>query len=150
MTGYSLFVDGSDKIVIKDSGERMEFESGMVRQPDDDKIDYTLLFPKNGVSMLIRWAKHLTNGAKKYAARNWEKANTEEELERFRQSAFRHFVSWLNGEEDEDHAAAIYFNIQGAELVGDRLKKQMAEQVDCPNAVVGPVTNPFYTRKFDR
>ena len=137
-------------MMIKDSGERMEFESGMVRQPDDDKIDYTLLFPEKGVSMLIRWAKHLTNGAKKYEARNWEKANSKEELQRFRQSACRHFVDWIMGKEDEDHAAAVFFNIQGAEYVGDKLKKQMAEQVDCPNVMVGPVTNPFYTRKFGR
>jgi hypothetical protein len=45
------------------------------------------------------------------------KARGLEEYERFRESAFRHFLQWFNGETDEDHAAAVYFNINGAEYV---------------------------------
>ena len=42
---------------------------------------------------------------------NWKKLNTPDDLERFKESAFRHFLSWLNGEKDEDHAMACVFNI---------------------------------------
>lgn len=99
---------------IRDSGERMEFESGMVRDVATDKINYLLIFDG---PMLDRWAAHLTAGAKKYSARNWMLASGPEEYERFRESAARHFRQWLAGETDEDHAAAVFFNINGAEYV---------------------------------
>ena len=105
---------------IKDSGERMEFESGMVRDITEDKTLWHLTFDG---PMFYRWAEHLTGGAKKYDARNWMKANGEAELERFKESAFRHFMQWYRGDTDEDHAAAVYFNINGAEYVRGLLDK---------------------------
>lgn len=91
----------------------------MLRDVDDTKIRYDLIY----MPMLKRWATHMTNGAKKYEARNWEKAETPEELERFKESAFRHFVQWFMGDEDEDHASACWFNICGAEMVKEKLKR---------------------------
>lgn len=81
------------------------------------KVDYTLVLDG---PMLERWAEHLTKGAEKYAARNWMLAEGEAELERFRQSAFRHFLQWMRGDVDEDHAAAVVFNLNGAEYVKGR------------------------------
>jgi hypothetical protein len=104
----------SDGFIIKDSGKRKEFKSGMVRDVNDDKINYLLV---NDGPMLKRWAIHITKGAKKYEKRNWMKANGPEEYERFRESAFRHFMQWLNGDTDEDHASAVFFNINGAEFL---------------------------------
>jgi len=102
---------------IKDSGEREQFESGMVRDITEGKTDPTLALDG---PMFDRWAEHLTQGAKKYAKRNWMLAEGDVEYERFRESAFRHFLQWYRGETDEDHAAAVYFNINGAEYVRDR------------------------------
>jgi hypothetical protein len=99
---------------VKDSGKRAEFTSGMVRDTTDGKTDYTLLLDG---PMLERWAVQLTRGALKYAPRNWMRAEGEAELARFRESAFRHFMQWLRGDTDEDHAAATMFNINGAEYV---------------------------------
>ena len=99
---------------IKDSGERASFESGMVRDVSDDKMEWALV--ADG-PMLARWAQHLTNGAKKYSKRNWMLASGEAEYERFRESAFRHFMQWYSGDRDEDHAAAVFFNINGTEYV---------------------------------
>lgn len=104
----------SNSFIIKDSGERAEFTSGMVRDLADGKIDYTLI---TDGPMFKRWAIHLTNGAKKYAKRNWMLAEGNEERERFRESAFRHFIQWFEGDVDEDHAAAVMFNINGYEYV---------------------------------
>jgi hypothetical protein len=70
--------------------------------------------------MFDRWAEHLTKGAEKYNEGNWLKASGEEELKRFRASAVRHFVQWLRGDTDEDHAAAVFFNINGIEYVKGR------------------------------
>jgi hypothetical protein len=101
---------------IKDSGKRTTFSTGMQRD-SEDKIRYDLIY----MPMLTRWADHMTKGAKKYTARNWEKAETVEELDRFLASAFRHFVQWFLGEDDEDHASACWFNICGAEMVKTKL-----------------------------
>lgn len=99
---------------IKDSGRRKKFESGMQRDVTEDKTDYSLVLDG---PMFERWAQHMTNGAKKYDKRNWMKASGQEELERFRESAVRHFILWYQGLTDEDHAAAVLFNISGAEYV---------------------------------
>ena len=110
-----------DEFIIKDSGKRKEFKGGMVRDISDDKINYLLL---NDGPMLKRLAIHLTKGAKKYEKRNWMKANGEEEYERFRESAYRHFMQWLNGDTDEDHASATEFNINGAEYLKNKLNEK--------------------------
>jgi hypothetical protein len=102
---------------IKDSGRRQAFSSGMVRDVADGKIDYTLVFDG---PMFERWAERLDKGAKKYDKRNWMLAAGDEERERFRESALRHFLQWFRGETDEDHAAAVFFNINGAEYVKDK------------------------------
>lgn len=105
---------------IKDSGERVKFDSGMVRDTSVGKIDYTLIMDG---PMLERWAQHLTNGAKKYEKRNWMKAGGKasgvNEYNRFKESALRHLMQWFSGEDDEDHAAAVFFNINGAEYMED-------------------------------
>ena len=74
---------------IKDSGQREQFESGMVRDTASDKTDYSLALDG---PMFERLAAHLTKGAQKYSKRNWMQARGQAELERFRESAVRHFV----------------------------------------------------------
>ena len=110
--------------IIKDSKQRKKFASGMVRD-SEDKIRYDLIY----LPMLTRWAQHMTQGAKKYSSRNWEKAETVEELDRFLASSFRHFIQWFEGLEDEDHASACWFNICGAEMVKDKLGKDWKEKL---------------------
>lgn len=114
--------DMKKEFVTKDSGERKEFASGMKRDVTTGKTLWHLV--ASG-SMLRRWAELLTRGAIKYDADNWMKANGEEELKRFRESAFRHFMQWYNGDTDEDHGAAVFFNINGAEYVKDKLKGEL-------------------------
>jgi hypothetical protein len=111
-------ITDSTGFITKDSGKRVEYDSGMRRDTNDGKIDYTLC----DMSMFKRWAALMTRGKKKYGKLNWAKANSKEELERFYESAYRHFISWLLGEIDEDHAAAIFFNVAAAEYVKEKLK----------------------------
>jgi Domain of unknown function (DUF5664) len=103
--------------VTKDSGKREEFETGMVRDTQDDKPRYDLIW-KPG---LKRLAELMARGSVKYGARNWEKASTVEELERFRSSANRHFEQWMLGDTDEDHMCGCIFNMFGAEFVREKL-----------------------------
>lgn len=110
----------------KDSGVREEYDSGMRRDTQQGKPRFDLLVPLNMAyedQMLTRWAALMSRGAEKYGDRNWEKGNGPEELKRARASAFRHLMQWLTGEEDEDHAAAVFFNISAAEY----FKLQMEE-----------------------
>jgi hypothetical protein len=107
-----------DPFEVKDSGEREHFSGGMQRDTEAGKTDYTLI---TDGPMFDRWAEHLTKGAVKNTARNWMKAEGQVEYERFKRSAFRHFRQWFRGDRDEDHAAAIYFNVNGAEYVLDKL-----------------------------
>lgn len=103
---------------IKDSGTRDTFEGGMVRDTEEGKIQWLLV--RDG-PMLKRWAIHLTNGALKYAPRNWMLACDRVALERARSSAARHFEQWLAGDRDEDHAAGVIFNVNQAEYIEDQL-----------------------------
>lgn len=103
---------------LKDSGTRQSFDSGMVRDTTDGKIDYSLVLDG---PLFERYAAHLTKGAVKYEVRNWMKAAGQEELDRFRSSAFRHFLQWYRGDTDEDHMAAVVFNLNGAEFVREKL-----------------------------
>lgn len=110
---------------VKDSGKRQTFEGGMVRDVTEDKVDYTLVLDG---PMFQRWAEHMTKGAQKYAKRNWMLAEGEAELDRFRESALRHLLQWLAGKRDEDHAAAVIFNINGAEYVRAKMHAIMKER----------------------
>lgn len=103
----------------KDSGARVEYESGMRRDIQDNKPDFFLCLTDLPYEqqLLTRWAALMERGASKYGRRNWQLASSEEELERFKSSAFRHFMQWMTGEDDEDHAAAVLFNINAAEYV---------------------------------
>lgn len=106
--------------VTKDSGNRKQFDSGMQRDIQDNKPRFDLIIPtsqKFEETLLYRWAMLMTRGAQKYNERNWEKANGIEEMNRFKASAFRHFMQWYSCEEDEDHAAAVLFNINGYEYL---------------------------------
>jgi hypothetical protein len=113
--------------IVKDSGERMQFDSGMVRDTAAGKIDYWRGFVG---PMFKRLCIHVTKGAVKYpdvtpGVPNWTLANGAEELQRYRESAARHFVQWFDGDQDEDHAAAVLFNINGAEYVKQKMAAPM-------------------------
>lgn len=107
-----------DNFITKDSGKREQFESGMQRDTQENKPIYTLLY----MPMLTRWAMLMVRGMVKYGRDNWKKANGEAELQRFKDSALRHMFQWLEGDLTEDHAAAVFFNISGAEMVREKLK----------------------------
>lgn len=104
----------------KDSGERIEYVSGMSRDTQNGKPRFDLLVTDDlpfEDQFLTRFAALLARGAEKYGERNWQLADSPEELARFKASGSRHFMQWMCGEVDEDHAAAVAFNIMAAEYV---------------------------------
>ena len=105
------------KFETKDSGERQEYDSGMVRDVTDGKPRYDLI----PLPMLKRLAELYTRGAEKYGDNNWTLANSQEELQRLKGSAFRHFIQWQAGELDEDHAIGAVWNIFAYETIKEKL-----------------------------
>jgi hypothetical protein len=91
---------------VKDSGNKINYTSGMVRNSQENKIKYGLISPL----ALKRLAKHYTNGAKVYPenkGRNWELGGP---FSTFYESMFRHLMGWREGDKSEDHLSALCWN----------------------------------------
>lgn len=105
----------------KDSGRRVEYESGMRRDIDTGKPRYDLI----PVPMLKRLAELYSRGAVKYGDTNWQLARSDEELQRFKASAMRHMFQWANNEVDEDHAIAAVWNIFAYEVIKQKMEQDV-------------------------
>lgn len=81
-----------------------QFESGAVRDSNIGKPRPDLISPY----FLESLGQVLAKGAVKYGDRNWEKGMPQEV---FKESAARHYVAWMMGKEDEDHAVQLAFNL---------------------------------------
>jgi hypothetical protein len=86
------------------------YESGVIRGDNTGKTDYTLALDG---PLFERWAKLLTENVASKGKRNWMNARTREDYDRFRESFLRHALSVLRGDTDEDHYAAVCFNLNG-------------------------------------
>lgn len=86
------------------STEQKDFETGAKRGTSENRGRYDLISGE----FLRRLAIHLEKGAKEYSPRNWEKGIP---LARSFQSMIRHAYQWQNGEQDEDHLAAVACNL---------------------------------------
>ena len=93
--------------MIKDSGERTEFNTGAVRDMHEGKGDMLSL----PMAALLRLSLLYEEGAKKYGRFNYLKGIP---LSSFLDSAERHLAKYIAGWDDEDHLAAVAFNILGA------------------------------------
>lgn len=90
----------------KDSGKRVEYPTGALRDTNEGKPRYDLIAHE----ALDRLAALMARGAEKYGDNNWKRGIP---TERFYESAFRHLMQWRSGDESEDHLAAVLFNISG-------------------------------------
>lgn len=88
---------------ILDSGERTEFKTGAVRDMKRG-IGRMDLLP---ACALIRLSKHFEAGAEKYGEYNWQKGIP---IHSFIDSALRHLLKYLDGQNDEDHLCAAAWN----------------------------------------
>lgn len=135
--------------MIKDSGDRTEFESGAVRdcaegkgrcdlvpiktfyeitdsgdkilwqlgcfQKDKDFHDLKIIFNefvstyfKSKYDTFLELAIHFEEGARKYSDNNWKKGIP---VERYLDSAVRHYCKFRRGDTDERHDRAFLWNI---------------------------------------
>lgn len=82
-------------------------------------------------TLIDRCGTWMAKGAIRYADRNWERGLP---VSRYLSSLLRHLVKWERDEADEDHAAAIVFNVMGIIFTRDMVKKGVlpAELDDWP------------------
>jgi diadenosine tetraphosphatase ApaH/serine/threonine PP2A family protein phosphatase len=118
---------------VNDSGARQEFDTGSVRDTRDGKGRYDLLPPYS----IERIAQHFENGARKYGDRNWQQGQP---LTRYLDSALRHTFRLLDGQADEDHAAAAAWNLLAFiwtqhEIEAGRLPASLDDTIDQSAAI---------------
>lgn len=90
--------------MIKDSGERSVYSTGAQRDNHTGKGRFDLI-SLQGLFRLARWYEL---GAQKYNDRNWEKGMN---ISRYSDAAFRHLLKYIAGCDDEDHLAAVAWNV---------------------------------------
>lgn len=91
-------------MLVKDSGERENFDTGSVRDTRKGKGRFDLLPPRG----LREVAQHFEAGAAKYGDNNWTLGQP---LSRFMDSGLRHAFLVLQDQQDENHAAAACWNL---------------------------------------
>jgi hypothetical protein len=91
--------------VVKDSGDRRTFSTGSVRDRGDLKPRPDLISP----FAMMRVGEHMRKGAAKYGADNWQLGQPFSEVTA---SLHRHLLQWEQGDQEEDHLAAIVFGAQ--------------------------------------
>jgi hypothetical protein len=62
-------------------------------------------------TLFLEVAKHFEDGARKYGEYNWQKGIP---VKSYIDSAVRHYLKWLRGDEDEPHDRAFCWNIMCA------------------------------------
>ena len=113
---------------LEDSGERIQYDSGAMREPENGRGRYDLISP----IALKALAIHMERGAKKYDNRNWEKGMP---LSRHLNSALRHLQKYLEGSRSEDHLSASIYNSMAITHVLEMTARSAlpAELNDLPN-----------------
>lgn len=90
--------------MIKDSGQRSEFETGAHRDISEGKGRMDLL----PFAALMEVSKIFEEGAKKYRANNWRRGIP---LSRYADSGLRHMAKWMAGWRDEPHLEQATWNL---------------------------------------
>jgi hypothetical protein len=103
------------QFVTKDSGQRTSFDTGARRDLPAGKGRFDLLPPL----ALKRLSQLYERGSVKYSARNWEHGIP---VSRMFDSALRHLLQALAGEQDEDHLIGAVWNLLGIVEFEERVK----------------------------
>ena len=90
--------------MLNDTGQRTEYDTGAMRENAPGKGRFDLI----PFQALMRLAKHYENGRHKYTERNWEQGMP---IGRYYDAAFRHLIKYADGWNDEDHLAAVLWNV---------------------------------------
>ena len=122
-TNY-YFYHSMEEFETKNSWDNIEYSWWAKRENKSGKVRYDLI----PLPELKRLAELYTRWAEIYWARNWEKWDLEY-AENCKQSAFRHFFQYMNGESDEDHFSAILWNLFTIEALKRINKNKCQEEI---------------------
>jgi hypothetical protein len=135
---------------VKDSGERRDFDTGSRRDVRRGKGRFDLVNP----IALKRLARHYENGGAKYGDHNWELGQP---MMSYLDSAIRHLYTFIEGNRDEDHLAAVMWNAAAAIYTEEMIRRGILpdELDDMPDYLnkdgfeesVGRMTREFNERK---
>lgn len=122
------------EFVLKHGDEMSHHSDGVVRDTTKGKVKFPLVFPK-GVAkkdqLFWRVAMLYTTGGERYGDRNWENSEGEDTLAHHEEALWRHFMSFYFEEDtEEDHAAAIVWNINAVELTRRKIREAAARNKD--------------------
>lgn len=126
---------------LKDSGSREEFKSGSVRDKQSGKGALELV--PDWVIWLV--SRVYEEGAKKYAARNWELGQP---LSQYVRSAGNHLAKLKVGMRDEPHASQVIWNMIGYIFTAWLVKigarpKELSDMPDQLNPITGSIAEPL-------
>ena len=93
-----------------------QFETGAQRDTSDSKLRMSLMPQQE----LKRVMKRFLDGAEKYGENNWMKGMP---LSVYFDCAHRHLDAWWRGDDKEDHAAAVVWNMLCAMYTESRTKE---------------------------
>ena len=112
------------RYITKDSGKREDFKTGARRDIQLDKPRYDLIPP----SALKRLADLYSRGAVKYGENNFQKGIP---FKRVYASMYRHMIQFAEGENTEDHLAAVAWNAFALMFYQEQIKnKRLPKELD--------------------
>jgi hypothetical protein len=94
---------------------KQQFSTGAQRDSQDGKLRFDLL----STHALRRTTQILTDGATRYGDRNWEAGFP---FSRCLASAWRHFISYIEGDTKEDHLSQLACNIMFLQHFEEKIK----------------------------
>ncbi len=107
-----------EKVILQDIHYIMNDFTSLVESKEDSykmivniaSLTFDLIEVREGSysAPFRRLAVHYQNGAKKYLPNNWRKGQP---ISRYFDSAYRHLLAILDKKEDEDHEAALLWNL---------------------------------------
>lgn len=112
------------KILMMEEKNR-QFDTGAQRDTGEGKLRMSLVPQQE----LKRVMKRYLDGAEKYGENNWMKGMP---LSVYYDCAHRHLEAWWRGEDSEDHAAAVVWNMLCA-MHTEKSHVQLDDRVDFPN-----------------
>lgn len=110
-----------------------QFETGAQRDTGEGKLRMSLIPQQE----LKRVMKRYLDGAEKYGENNWMKGMP---LSVYYDCAHRHLDAWWRGDNDEDHAAAVVWNMMCA----------MWTETKCVNSKPNTDEHAHYDSLFDK
>lgn len=131
--------------ITKDSWTRKERESWFRRDTDEGKPRYDLI----PFDCLKRLAELYARWAVKYWDNNRRLAEEQDAIDRFKQSAFRHFMQRINWENDEDHWCWCVFNIFAYEHLINRYKATDTWEVEKQSEIMYENLYHLYNEYWD-